>query len=39
MPDPIPHIPVAVVGAGQAGLSISYQTSISSPHRSPPWTW
>src|SRR5277367_4131515 len=24
MPDPIPHIPVAVVGAGQAGLSISY---------------
>ncbi len=24
MPDPIPHVPVAVVGAGQAGLSISY---------------
>jgi putative flavoprotein involved in K+ transport len=24
MPDSIPHIPVAVVGAGQAGLSISY---------------
>ena len=24
MPDPIPHIPVVVVGAGQAGLSISF---------------
>jgi putative flavoprotein involved in K+ transport len=24
MPDPVPHVAVAVVGAGQAGLSISY---------------